>query len=847
MRARTLLVLALVAACSAKKFGPPLAPYKGVRSVVLDAGTDDLAKSHMAAVGTFYERAIGPFLATSDKGAISAYVGGAKSGATTRPVVAMALNANGQAVEQARVVGEAPLDTSTLVVRRVDGGFLLAWTSLTDRGESLTVVGVGEKGEPRGTAVELARTPDHMVWVEIVPTSHGAVCIWAEEPPNGGANVLTQALDASGRPRGVPSRSLRGASSWQAVPAGDGVALGVVQGGVLSLAHLDAEARLVGEPIPVSKTVGADMDLVKAGDAFLFAWTDRTRVDPQLVIAGVDPQNKVIAPHDALPDAGSSALVSVASGPSGALVIWEPAHKRERVVRRVHLGVIKDPAASLQSTTVLDLAGGFALEARSRGDGWTVLGGARTCPVEAPTDCGAPAPTFVRLDATLAAVQTEAVVKPPVSIAWGLECGKDRCLGLTAESNAPEGGLGASTTVYTVDFAERASTFLAPVPPAVPDEAPRLVSTSTLTTGLQVTDVASTHVGAATFIASIMSTGVDDKTHEEHVALRLTALETGKPPTTTTLSTHALPTGGVAMVAGPGPKEATIAYVAKDGAGARVHVVRVDDHGARRADIALPGGARGDASDVSVVAVPGGYVVAWVDTRDGNGEVYACRVSGDQPGPELRITNAPGDATDTALTTAPNGAVLLAWADPRESPHDGFADIYAVALSARDAKPLGKDARVLSTAAHSRSPVLARTAQGAVLAWIEEAPAGAASEEAKGAMFALLDDHARPVRDPIKLKFHDEGAITAITLDDDPAARLLHAVIARTWRDELWLDGARIPLDVGGAVDSYPLFALDGPSSMDVALTLRDTELVYSDENSPDDARVKRGQLAWKR
>ena len=386
-------MLALVAACSAKKFGPPLAPYKGVRSVVLDAGTDDLAKAHMAAVGTFYERAIGPFLATSDKGAISAYVGGAKSGATTRPVVAMALNANGQAVEQARVVGEAPLDTSTLVVRRVDGGFLLAWTSLTDRGESLTVVGVGEKGEPRGTAVELARTPDHMVWVEIVPTSHGAVCIWAEEPPNGGANVLTQALDASGRPRGVPSRSLRGASSWQAVPAGDGVALGVVQGGALSLAHLDAEARLVGEPSrcrrPSARTWTSSKRATRSSSR---GPTERGSIPSSSSPASIR-RTRSSHPHDALPDAGSSALVAVASGPSGALVIWEPAHKRERVVRRVHLGVIKDPAASLQSTTVLDLAGGFALEARSRGDGWTVLGGARTCPVEAPTDCGAPAPT----------------------------------------------------------------------------------------------------------------------------------------------------------------------------------------------------------------------------------------------------------------------------------------------------------------------------------------------------------------------------------------------------------------------------------------------------------------------
>ncbi len=176
-----------------------------------------------------------------------------------------------------------------------------------------------------------------------------------------------------------------------------------------------------------------------------------------------------------------------------------------------------------------------------------------------------------------------------------------------------------------------------------------------------------------------------------------------------------------------------------------------------------------------------------------------------------------------------------------------ISDIYAIALG-RDGKPLGKEGRVLSTAAHSRSPVLASTAQGVALAWIEEAPAGAASEEAKGAMFALLDDKAHATRDPAKLKFHDEGTVTAITLDADPGARLLHAVATRVAQDELWIDAARLPLDANGALESYPLVALDGPSSLDVALALRGNELIFSDDG-PDaaDARVRRAVIAWKK
>ncbi len=845
------LLLALTVACPGKKYGAPLAPSKNTARVYLDGGgADDVAKkAHMSAIASLKERAIGPVLARGGKGGVAAYVAGAGSGAT-RPVVAVALDADGSPLAQARVIAQAAPDTSSLVVKHVQEGFLVAWTSLTDRGDSLSIVGLTEAGEPRASALELARTTDHIVWVEMIPTSRGAVAVWAEEPATGGgANVLAQALEASGRARGVPSRAVRGASSWQAVPMQDGVGLAIVQAGALSLTRLDTEGRVVGEATPVAKNIGADMDMVRAGDQNVFAWTDRTRIDPQVVIAGVDVQNKVIAPHDALPDAGSSALVTIAGGASaeGALVMWEPFHKRERVTRRVHVGSIHDAAAPLVTKTTLDLTGGASIEARNLPEGWAVLASARACPITAGAACGPSAPTFVRLDASLAAVQTEALVQgPAVSLAWGLECLKGGCLALAAGPDAP-------TTVYAIDLSERASTHAAPVSPALPDDAPRLTSTMTLATSSQVGDLATVRVGDTTLVASVVSSGVDEKTHEEKVALRVTTVSAGKVASTT-LSTKALFTGGVAMVSGPGPKEATLAYVAKDGASARVHVARIDDKGARRADVALAGGAKGDASDVSIVGVDGGFVVAWVDTRDGNGEVYATKLGnelGSSSG-QLRITNAPGDATDTALVNM-GSSVVLAWADPRESPHDGFADIYAVALSPKDGKPLGKEGRVLSTAAHSRSPALARTrppAQGqdlAALVWIEEAPAGAASEEAKGAMFALLDDHAHPVRDPIKLKLHDEGIATAITLDADPTTRLLHAVVARTSQDELWLDGARIPLDAGGAVESYPLVSLDGPSSMDVALTLRGDELVFSDEGGAEDARLRRGVILWKK
>lgn len=833
------LLLSLVA-CPGAHYGKPLQPYQqGGARVVIDPKAEELKKAHMASIASLKERAVGPTLVRGEKNALAAYVAGVAPGATVRNVVVAPLALDGSPRVQARVVAQAAPDTSALVVRRVEGGYLLAWTSLTDRGESLSLVGVDEDGLPRGNAIELSRTSDHVVWMELVPTSRGALCIWAEEPPSGGANVLAQALDASGKPRGVPSRVFRGATSWQAVPSGEGIALAIVAQGALSLEKLDDSGRVVGEPAPISKTVGADMDMVRAGKSLAFAWTDHSRVDPAVVIAGVDEQGKIVAPHDALPDAGSSTLAFIAGGDGGAFLVWERPHKRERINRRVELASLKDANAPLVTKTTLDLAGGAAIEAKSRGDGWGMVVSARAC--NDAGACGGVAPTFLRLDSSLAPTQAEALVLgPPVSLAWSLDCGKDACLALAAGPDVP-------TNVYAVDLGDRASAHAAPIAKAIPEDAPRLGSTITLASGSQVADVAAARIGETTLVASIVSAGVDDKTHEEKNALRVTPFSGGRAQPAVTISTKALATGGIAMVTAPNGKEAVIAYVAKDGATSRVNVVRVDDKGARRAEGPLPGG-KGDASDVSLVAVDDGFVLAWVDTRDGNGEVYTAKLRSDLSTVTFtRVTNAPGDATDTALERA-GANVILAWADPRESPHDGFADIYAVALSAKDGKPLSKEGRVLSTAAHSRSPALARTSQGVALAWIEEAPAGGASEEAKGAMFALLDEKAKPVRDPTKLKLRDAGTVTAIALDSDPQSRLLHAVLARSAQDELSLDAARVPLDAAGQLDSYPLLTLDGPSSLDVALALRADELIFSDDG-PDaaDARVRRGVIIWKK
>jgi hypothetical protein len=322
----------------------------------------------------------------------------------------------------------------------------------------------------------------------------------------------------------------------------------------------------------------------------------------------------------------------------------------------------------------------------------------------------------------------------------------------------------------------------------------------------------------------------------------------GAPQPPTTITTRALTVGGVAMAAGDTPEDgAVVAWVAREGGDPQVHLTKVDRHGKKTGDV-LVTTEKGDASDVAVAHVPGGFIVAWVDGRDGNGEVYAAKVSNElKVSAHERVTKAPGDASDLVIL-ATRDAVWLAWADPRESPHDGFADVFVAPLDRTTGKRMADETRVLPTAAHSRSPVLASTSSGLAIAWIEDAPMGDdQGNTSHGAMIAWLDGKGHPVHDPVRTRGaagSDGGAPTAITLDVSPSGAL-RGIIARSTHDELVLDA--VDLSPTSPPRAYALLSMIGPPSFDVSLKLLGEALYYSDGGSePEDNRARRLTLAWK-
>ncbi len=879
------LVAAIASACSSRAKVPTGKESKPLPSRFQDADggmrkQDDgeppsVPSRTVAVIGS---KAIGPFYARGSGGAaIAAWIGVGEDGA--RKLAALSVGANATAKTDSWVLANVPNETTALIVRAAGdrSGFFAAWSALLDRGEVLAVISVGADGAAKGPVVDIARTNDHVVWLEVVPTPRGAVCVWAEETREGEANIQAVALDAIGKPRGLPTRIAHGASGWQAIAAGDGVGVAVVsqpeqakgkpaakvkaKGGVLNWIRLDGDGRTMGSPTPIATTptVTGDVDVVAAGDAFVFAWTDRTGEDPEVTLAIVDGAGKLQAPRRAMESIGGGSLAGLVAGKAGIVLAWDESTRRVRPSRRVHLSKVTpggSPAA--QEIGAVEVQGRGAPELVATDAGFAMLFPASVCvsasassaPNAPPCASSGIAPTFVRFDAQGIAGETQPIRlgdrHDAAAVAWSLDCAGDKCAALAATSETP-------TPVSLVDLAPRATPFRAPIVASLPASAPRVTVLKTLAAGEPFADLAVVRVGEGALLATITTASEDDEEKTEKkkkpgavVAVReIDANGDAKgPPFVVTSRARTL--GGVAIAASGTPEDgAALVWTAKDGTSTQVHVTKLNAKGKRTNEVQLTS-SKGGVADVTIAWAGGGWLVAWVDARDGNGEVYAARLDKDlnRTSKEERITNAPGDASDVALLVQGDRA-YVAWADPRDSTKDGFADIWLAPLRTKDATRAGDELKILGTAAHSRTPSLALAGDVPVLAWIEEAPMGLDTSNmgSFGAMVARLDSRGRPQREPVRISLAGEGLATAIALEATRTG--VRAYVSRASRAELGIDAMDLGTDASPA---YSVLAVEGPPSIDIALAPLTGWLFYDDESGePGERRLRRATVLWRR
>jgi hypothetical protein len=829
------------------------------------------ARGHQ--VASLDRRTLGPFTSRDAAGGLVAWVVPRNRG-EGQDLVVVPTAPDGAAVRGAQAIAQVPSEATSLIVQPAGGkqrGWLVAWSALLDRGESLSVLGVTPDGAARGTPTDVQRTSDHVKWAALVPTPRGALCLWAEQTAMDDANLFANALEPDGKARGLPVRIARGVVGWQALPTSDGAALALVSpvplgsnqradekagaprpAGTLAWLRLDADGHALGNPTVIAgrPTVGSDVDVVARDGGWLLAWTDRTGENSQIMTASVDEGGAVKGPAPALPDVGGSSLVGLASASSGALVAWVEPHGRKRVEQNLDLALVPSGALAAQPLAALRVATSPMPEVVGSGPGFGLLASARVCKAtEAPgRACAGPfVPTFVRLGPHLDAVQTEPLFvgqggTEPAAVAWQLQCLEDgRCTALAAPGNAP-------TPVFAMDLPPRTSPFAPPLPPALPPDAPRVSGVATVASGAPFEDVAAAQVGDSTVVAALAP--IPDARPAGGVArVTLRALEGGARPLgpVRTMSSHAVPVGGIAMASGAAEDGAALAWVARDDGDAAVHLARLDRAAHATREVRLSP-AKSDASDVAVAWAGDGWVVAWVDAREGNGEVYATKVDRDlkRVGRDERITSAPGDAGGVSLATA-GDLVWVAWSDPRDNPRDGLADVFVATLGAKDGAPVGREARVLATAAHSRSPQLvAVEGGGAMVGWIEDAPPGI--EGPGAALIARLEPG--PVVGPsAPLPLAPGERPSSITFVPEPGGARI--VVAHPTADVLSLDALRV--DAGGRVTSRPthLLDLDAPAVFEPSLALAPGALFYVDVGlaggERSSHRVRRATVSWTR
>lgn len=209
-----------------------------------------------------------------------------------------------------------------------------------------------------------------------------------------------------------------------------------------------------------------------------------------------------------------------------------------------------------------------------------------------------------------------------------------------------------------------------------------------------------------------------------------------------------------------------------------------------------------------------------------------------------RVTRAAVGAADIALAVR-NDIAWIAWGDARESPRDGVADIYATTLHVADGSRAGDEVRVLATARHSRSPVLAAVSDSrALVAWIEEAPTGV--DALATGLIGCLDWRANVIRPPVELPLGGAGQPASIALAS--ANDEVHAVVARSGLGgDVTLDGIRLGASGAPLAPPWPLVVLDAPASVDVSMALAGDDIVYSDVMpAPGQRRIRRAQIAWR-
>jgi hypothetical protein len=812
----------------------------------------------------------GKQIAKVPEGTYGPYVGQAKDGslvvwaaedpkAETRGWYATPVAPDGTPRAAARRLADAPPDVGLVVVRgsKDSSELALASTRRTALGEWIEVALVRSSGELVSPPRQITQLRARALWLEVVPLGARRLLLWALAKDEA-AEIYGCVLNARGEPEGEPALLASELRAWQAAGFAGGAVLGSVRAqGLVELAFFDGDGRAKGKPVQLSASAKStlDFDLAPLGDGLIVAWSDARDGEPRVFRSIVAADGSVRVPEAPLTQPfGTQVLVRVVARPGAktAWLLWESPAERDGSSRAFDVAGVDGDGRTTTDRGRIWLESEEAVpEFAALADGVAALTLSSACRRDTKCDDEDVMPTFVRLGPTLELKASEplrldALNGAPAELGWALSCNDTQCFALAA--------LGDSPAPVFVAALERRSDAWEPAAQRLGAGAlPRVRENRVLAASEPLASVAVLKLGEGSLAGYL--TDFDPTTpwiklkkaapdgRFEPLRGRLDLLALGSdgaaiaPAQNLSIRAHSL--GGIALAPGAPNGDVLAAWVGVDAGQPQVFLTLVGPTGARRSQRMLTR-KKGDASDVAVANLQNGWLVAWVDERDGDPEVYATRVDAKlaRIGNEHRLTQAPGSATQLSLAALEDGGVL-AWADARDADRPGEADIYLMRLAQRDAAPIGAEKSVLRTRGHSFAPVLRRVGSGLLLAWLERGAADAPGSA--GIVFQELDASGAPSGDPVRVGIA-RGEPTALAVDcSNEVCRVVLAV--RDGDDAALYGGVR--RGASQAFEMKRLLALGSRGSVGTPLALRGDELVYADADAEGQWRVRRALLDW--
>ncbi|MDX2053672.1 MAG: hypothetical protein SFV15_14825 [Polyangiaceae bacterium] len=821
--------------------------------------------------GTF-----GPYWARMNGGGLSVWAIANEAGYTE--LFALPLTAAFEKQGEPKLFGKIEGDLERLALKvvhwegREEPGFAVV-TSSRLKGEAgkerhrIQLVALDSAGERLREPATLDENVERIYWVEVLDVGGGPLLFWASARGKT-ADIIAVKLKPTGESSGPPQSIARDVRSWQVVPFGQGAALGMVQGqvgvktrGSVQVLRLTGTGAKVGIPTVLAKapTANLDLDLAPLANNLLVSWSDIESGEGRIKWSVMNQEGVVLHEPQPLgaPTGEQSLLKLVPSfNRDRAYAIWEEKSPSPNSVREVRVRSLHDDGSLSEPSVTVETAQSerWELEASASSTGLALLVPGRLCSNEGKCE-RSDVPTLVQLAEDLSVTSSgplalEALGGAYLPLAWNLSCAPPGCtvLGATAGQLSP---------VYSVAIKAQATPFRSIAHRIDPEPRPRVAANTVVgDVAAPLADVDWVLGPSGPLLAQLTyfdpeipyekpkAPAPDGKLEPVRAELSIKPLS-GAPlgsfgkasptglPQQGVVSYRAHSAAGVALASGPS-RESLLVWSALDAGKPQVFVTLLDERGMRVKQRMLTRLSEAP-SDVAAIHTDSGWVVGWVDNRDGDREVYVTKINYKlvNMAPEVRVSHTPGQATSLHFQNTADG-LLVAWSDGANE--KAGPDIYSTVLDTSKLSVRRNEARVFESVGASILPQLAVFGGDTELAWIEQSSSEVPSAQIRfGKLLpdGSLQKNGVPVVLPV-------GKVHGFALD---CGRTCRAVALLKTDDHT---GVLVAVDgLGAATTTKQLLQLSGPVQTQASLLLAGDRLVYAEGMGTDKSRVRDLTIEW--